>query len=462
MFLRIDMKILFIRPKPSPETIGLQHVMIVEPLELEVMASLTGFNDQSVIIDMILEKKPVEYFIKRERPDILCVTGYITNVPMMIHYCRTAKKINPEIVTLVGGVHCEVCPADLDDNAVDFRVVRNATTVFPLLLKYIRGHGDFPKGVLRPKESIHLSELPPLDYSFPFPNRDLTARYRSKYFYIFHNKIALIKTAFGCPHSCNFCFCRKIYNGEYFERPLEDVMKELATIREREIYIVDDDFLISKTRVVSFIEGNRYASLEKKYLIYGRSDFIAQNPDVIESFRKIGLKTVIVGLESFFDHELKLYNKKIDVRTNEEAMKILKYNGIDCYATIILSPEWGKDEFSFCIRKALALGIHYVNLQPFTPLPGIDYKVKEDELLISYSDFPQWDLAHIAVRPQKMNAAEYYKNILRFYGAILFQPKYLIGYVKNYNLFMLWRMIKGSVLVHRQYIRKLKDSKRNA
>jgi hypothetical protein len=31
------MKILFVRPKPSKETIGLQHVMIVEPLELEVL-----------------------------------------------------------------------------------------------------------------------------------------------------------------------------------------------------------------------------------------------------------------------------------------------------------------------------------------------------------------------------------------------------------------------------------------
>ena len=91
------MKILFVRPRPSPETIGLQHVMLVEPLELEVLASLISPDDRACIIDMILEKKSIEYFIKREKPDILCITGYITNVTAMISYCETAKKINPDI-----------------------------------------------------------------------------------------------------------------------------------------------------------------------------------------------------------------------------------------------------------------------------------------------------------------------------------------------------------------------------
>ncbi|MDF2949046.1 MAG: Fe-S oxidoreductase, partial [Sedimentibacter sp.] len=33
------MKILLIRPKPNKETIGLQHVMICEPLEFEYLVS---------------------------------------------------------------------------------------------------------------------------------------------------------------------------------------------------------------------------------------------------------------------------------------------------------------------------------------------------------------------------------------------------------------------------------------
>ena len=53
------MKILFTRPRPSTETIGLQHVMIVEPLELEVLAGLLHPEDIPVIIDMIIEKHSI-------------------------------------------------------------------------------------------------------------------------------------------------------------------------------------------------------------------------------------------------------------------------------------------------------------------------------------------------------------------------------------------------------------------
>lgn len=456
------MKILFVRPKPSKKTIGLQHVMIVEPLELEVLATLAGSANNSVIVDMILEKKPIDYFIRKENPDIFCVTGYITNVPGMIDYCRCAKGINNRLITVAGGVHCEVCPQDLNDASIDYRVVRNATTVFPQLLGYIENGKLFPKGVLKYNEKLLPAELPPFDFSFPIPDRSFASCYRKDYFYIFHDKVALIKTSFGCPFSCNFCFCREITKGMYFERPLGEVIEELRAIKEKNIYIVDDDFLTSRTRVMDFIEANRSAGLEKNYLLYGRADFIAGNPDVMADFKAIGLKTVIVGFESFYDHELKNYHKNTDTKTNEEAMKVLNETQIECYATIIVSPDWGKKEFNFCRDKICELGIHYVNLQPFTPLPGTGNKVETNELIIPYSDYERWDLAHVTIRPKKMSTGDFYKSILRLYNSILFQPRFLIDYVKKYKLAMLLKMVLGSIRVRKQYLQKIKEVKRNA
>jgi radical SAM superfamily enzyme YgiQ (UPF0313 family) len=456
------MKILFVRPRPSKETIGLQHVMVVEPLELEVLATLAGSANDSVIVDMILEKKPINYFIRNENPDIFCVTGYITNVPGMIDYCRCAKGINSRIITVAGGVHCEVCPQDLNDKSIDYRVVRNAVLVFPQLLDHFEKGKLFPKGVLRYNEQLVLSELPPFDFSVPVPDRKLTNRYRKRYFYIFHDKVALIKTSFGCPFSCNFCFCREITKEKYFERPLGEVIEELHSIKEKNIYIVDDDFLTSRTRVKEFIEANRSAGLDKNYLLYGRADFIACNPDVMADFKAVGLKTVIVGFESFYDHELKNYHKNTNVKTNEEAMKVLNQNNIDCFATIIVSPEWGKKDFDFCRDKIRELGIHYVNLQPFTPLPGTGNRVEPDALIIPYSDYERWDLAHVTVRPKKMSTADFYKSILHLYNSILFQPRFLIDYIKKYKMVMLLRMAKGSVKVRKQYLIKIKEVKHNA
>ena len=454
------MKILFVRPKPSNETIGLQHVMLVEPLELEVLATCVSDEYTSTIVDMILEKESIEFFIKREQAHVFCITGYITNVPEMIQYCKVAKSINPNIHTIAGGVHCEVCPDDLNHPAIDYRVVRNATTVFPKLLGYLKGQNNFPEGTLKVNDIA--GNLPEFDFAFPIPDRKLTKKYRNQYFYIFHNKVALLKTAFGCPYSCNFCFCREITKKKYVERRLEEVIEEIKTIEEQEIYIVDDDFLTTRQRVESFIEANHKENLKKHYLLYGRADFIANNPDLMSEFKEVGLRTVIVGFESFFNHELKQYNKNIDAATNEKAMQVLNNTGIECYATIILSPEWGSKEFSMLRKKIKQLGIHYVNLQPMTPLPGTDNNQYQNKLIIPYSDFARWDLAHVTIQPEKMSVADFYKELLGVYNAALFQPAFLLNYLKRYPISMLWKMIRGSFMVWKQYLHKIKEVKHYA
>jgi radical SAM superfamily enzyme YgiQ (UPF0313 family) len=416
------MKLLLIRPRPEKETIGLQHLMIVEPLELEILGATIRKNDTAVITDMILEKEPVEYFLSLHKPDIICVTGYITNVGTIRNICRIAKQFNPDIITIVGGVHCEVCPEDFDDGTIDFRVVRNAVTIFPQLLEHIESRKDMPNGVLVSGQKLQRDRLPEMDFNYIFPDRDLTADYRDQYFYIFHYRVALLKATFGCPFQCNFCFCRKITEEKYWQRPVGNVIKELESIDEKEIYIVDDDFLADQNYVLEFIDELEKRNIQKNYLIYGRADFIAKNPDLISRFRDCGLKTVIVGFESFFEEELKSYNKSIDVETNLKAINILNSLKIDCYATIILSPEWNRQQFRKLEQIIKQVKIHYVNLQPLTPLPGTDFKIQTERLVFNIDDYPKWDLAHISIIPSKLSIAEYYKELLRLYGKIIFQP----------------------------------------
>ncbi|MCI5228227.1 MAG: B12-binding domain-containing radical SAM protein, partial [Candidatus Electrothrix sp. AX2] len=66
------MNILLIRPRPSPETIGLQHVMICEPLELEYLAASIAYQDHQVdILDMILETRPLPDLLTELQPDLV-------------------------------------------------------------------------------------------------------------------------------------------------------------------------------------------------------------------------------------------------------------------------------------------------------------------------------------------------------------------------------------------------------
>ncbi|MFH1464790.1 MAG: radical SAM protein [Pseudomonadota bacterium] len=452
------MNVLLLRPRPDPETIGLQHVMLVEPLELEVLGALTRPPFVPVIVDLVLERRALGHFLAKHRPRIVAVTGYLTNVPAMIAACREAKARDPRVVTVVGGVHCEVCPQDLDDPSVDFRVVRNATRAWPALLAHVQGGAPVPAGVLRPGEQV--GALPPLDFFYPRPARHLVERYRHRYFYIFHDRVALLKTAFGCPYHCSFCFCRRVTEDRFHARPMDEVLDELESLPQREIYIVDDDFLVSRERVGAFLDGLEARGIDKHYLLYGRADFIARHEELIARFRRQGLRTVIVGLESFRDEELSAYDKGTTAATNEAALAVLRRHRVDCFATMILPPQWDREDFAACGAWIRRMGVHYVNLQPLTPLPGTGSEVRDEDLLIPRSDFVRWDLAHLIVRPTKLSQADYYHQIIRLYMASLYRPKDLLAYLRAYRPIMLARMTMGTWRVRRQYLAKRAQARR--
>ena len=215
-------------------------------------------------------------------------------------------------------------------------------------------------------------------YKLPMPDRNITAKYRKHYDYAYHVPCALLKTSFGCPYSCKFCFCVEITGHTYFERELAPVMEELKVIEEPNVFIVDDNFLVSRNRIISFCKLLEENNINKKFIIFGRADFIVKNPDMIELLAKHGLDAVFVGIESFKQSDLNDFNKKTDVETSEKASEVLyKYN-VDLYAGAIVGPDWDKKDFRNFAKWIRRMHIRYVNLQPLVPLPGTpiydDYK----------------------------------------------------------------------------------------
>ena len=301
-------------------------------------------------------------------------------------------------------------------------------------------------------------ELPDFDFQVPFPDRSSVERYRHRYFYIFHDKVALIKTSFGCPYNCSFCFCRIITGNRFHQRPLSEVIEELESINQTEIYIVDDDFLTDRKYLEAFITEVKRKGIKKHYLVYGRADFIAQNPELIHELAGIGLRTVIVGFESFSEKELKAYNKNTSVELYAKTMEILNREKLDCFATIILSPDWDRNDFRQMVKVVKSLDIHYVNLQPLTPLPKTGVTFPDERIIIRKDDYEMWDLAHVSVLPSKLTVAEFYKEILKAYTSIIYRPSVLLKYLKTYKPVMLIKMLAGGYRVGRQYKHKIKEA----
>ena len=141
------MKVLLFRPRPHKETIGLQNVMICEPLELEYIASnIEPLGHKCKIIDMILEKKSVSYFVDKYKPDVVGITGYISHVNIMKDYARMAKETLPSVKTIIGGVHAEVNPGDFESEYVDYIITANGIRTFIDILNSLENK-EAPKDI---------------------------------------------------------------------------------------------------------------------------------------------------------------------------------------------------------------------------------------------------------------------------------------------------------------------------
>jgi radical SAM superfamily enzyme YgiQ (UPF0313 family) len=450
------MNVLLVRPKPDRETIGLQNVMICEPLELEYAgACLQARGDAVVIVDMILERKTIGCYVKKYKPDVVGITGYISHVNVIKEYAREIKLVAPQCKVIVGGVHAEVVPADFWDEHIDYILRANGLKTMIEILNFLDRNED-PSGLPGVYQPDHKSCFKETHFDYPLPDRNLTARYRKKYYYMFHNPCALMKTSFGCPYQCSFCFCRQVTDGAYFTREVEDIIAELKSIPETEIYLVDDNFLVEARQLLTFCDELEKHDIHKKFLIYGRADFIAGHEEIIARFASCGLRAVIVGLESNSEQELQKYHKQSSVTINETAIAILKKYHVECYGTLILGMDWSKADFNRLQQWLRKLDIKFINLQPFTPLPGTElYAEYQDQLIVPRQDYAKWDLAHLTVKPSQMSISRYYWNIILLYYRITMRPKNLFRMIRQYGLKENIKLTIGASKISYQYFRKM-------
>mgnify|MGYP000901515389 FL=1 len=497
------LRILLLRPRPPKETIGLQHVMICEPLELEYLVGNIDKTKASVkIIDMILEKKPIEFFINKYKPHIVGMTAYITHVGAVKEMARKIKCLSNKTITVVGGVHAEVVPEDFTSKYIDYIICSNPVETFNKIIDRVRAGVDTKdidetyikldehqprlasccrdtkdKGETYIKSNDHQAYLASRcgdakeidgiyvkgkkhirssSYNILPPDRSSVKKYRKKYYYMFHNPCALIKTSLGCPYTCSFCFCKEITGGKYFARKIDEVMEELESIKEREIYIVDDDFLFNENRLNLFCDELEKRNIHKRFLVYGRADFIASHEKVIGRLSRHGLSAVIVGVESVREKDLKDFNKRSSLENNEKAIRILQKYGIELYATMILQPDFTKKDFKQIEDYIIGMNVSFVNLQPLTPLPGTEiYDDYKDKILVSRKDYAMWDLAHIVLEPKYMGIRQYYYQIIKTYARIVLRPDNIIKMLKKYGIKEVAKMWWGSQFVSLQYIGKI-------
>ncbi len=440
------MKVLLVRPQ-APNKLSFTKILDNEPLELEYLhTALQQEGIEDYIYDGLVEFD-IEEAIRREKPDVIAITGYITQETLMIGYCRLAKRINPTIVTIVGGVHAQLNYSRFYCDEIDYVYRSECVWDFVKLVSLHQGsarpgepslHQDntrleqpgphpeqpsvHPGGIdakalkeinglcFRGEKGFVENELRAVDIdSLPIPDRSFFYRHRSSYRYLNLTEVATIKTAFSCPYSCNFCYCTLLSGGRYQARDIELVVEELARIDAQNIQIVDDDFLIDVSRLERFISLVKEKDIRKTYICYTRADFVCNHPELIADLAEIGFHYFLVGLEAVSDEELQGFQKQTDVTMNERCISVINSTSAHCIALMIAPVDADKAYFENLYRWIVKNKVLYVTVSIFTPIPGTPlYEQYKDQ--ITSTDIADWDFLHLVMEPAKLSRREFYRE----------------------------------------------------
>jgi radical SAM superfamily enzyme YgiQ (UPF0313 family) len=414
-----------------------------EPLALEVLAALIPEHDVQVF-DMRYESfHSLNHKLHSFRPEITGVTCNNTiHVIQAINLLNFVRANFPSSVILLGGHHPTIIPEDFYLHSVDYIFLGWAEKSFPQFIKSFSNlePTDSIPGMITLKQAIPVNRTEnPFDLKageIHFPDRNSTRKYWRYYRNEVKFRTALVSTARGCPFRCSFCSVWKANKGHFLIRPAEDVSRELSSLPSniKRIFFADDNTFIDTKNAGRLCEMIRESGIKRKYSGYCRSDTVIRHPELMRSWREIGLDNLCVGFEGIDEEGLKKVNKSNKESINIDASRILHQAGVPFRSYLLIDPDFEQKDFD---RIFLYVKEHHLVNPVFTimtPLPGTDYydQVK-DRINLSYDYF---DFMH-AVIPTRMEVKEFYMSTIRLFmdsysfkrhlGLRLLKLKYLLA-----------------------------------
>ncbi len=407
-------KVLLIHPEISRTRYNFVGVIENECLELEYISALLKQEEYEVrIYDGQVENVPVKAVIKEYMPEVVYVCGRTRQENFMLEYCREAKDQNPATITMIGGLHAQLCYERMFREEVDYIFTTfNIFSILKVLDNHFKGQNtplQEIKGICYPRDGkwTYVAGEPFDLKGLPWPDRTYFYQHPKNYRYLELEHAAWVRTSLSCPYNCKFCHRNRMNLGQYVCRDIEDVVEEIASIQADNIYIMDDDFLFNEERLHKFIELIRRKGIHKSYICYGRADFIAQNRELMAELKSIGLYYVLVGLETITDKQLKEYNKRSDLQNNIKSIEICHDLGLHLMGMFIIDLDYTPKDFRNLYRWIKEHKLRHVAISIFTPEMGLEtFDMYKDRLITGNPS--HWDYLHVVAKPECMSVKRYY------------------------------------------------------
>jgi hopanoid C-3 methylase len=433
------MKILLVNPPRSPENNILKYApqeakhfihkkLIGPPLGLLTVAAAVKDYDVSFLelkgeYDLHPDAPEPEVLVKQAvrdfKPDVVGVTFIASELYYGLDIFKAAKSENPEILTVAGGLHTDLCLSDFNNKWVDVVCPgQSAGTFREVVMAKEKSKDLLSVGgifVNNGKELIpsngKMTSWSSAGENYLMPERHHIKKWISTYkvggspfpsTYIF--------TSQGCPYKCTFCSIWPQFGGSFHQRTIESIIHELKSIDDYPVVrFADANTIINVDFINLLFDRIQEEGIRKQYIMDIRTDTAVKYPKLIEKLAKAGLKVVICGFESFREEELKKYNKNSSADYLSQAIEVFHQHDIMLRGNYVIPTDYDDEDFKALTDYAATHKVVYAGYTILTPMPGTVFYDEVKDQIIDH-DLSKYNFFN-SVMKTKLSLEKFYENV---------------------------------------------------
>ena len=324
--------------------------------------------------------------------DIVGITIMTPLAPRAYEIAEEYRKRGVPVVA--GGMHVSACPDEVSLH-VDSIVIGEAEQTWPQLID------DFKRGamkkVYKAEAHIDMGSIIPM-------KRNLLKT--DKYV-----PVEFVETTRGCPFGCHFCSVTKFFGGKYRVRPVDDVIKEIATFKtttqrfsiKNVVFFVDDNIIGDRDHAIELFKKIKPYKLN---WLGQASINLAKDEELMVLAKESGCMGFMVGFESLSDEVLKDVGKKPNVTTEYlAAIRKIQSHKMGVMGSFIFGFDQD-DETVFkkywqFVRQS---GLEALYVGIMTPYPGTKFfdELSKEGRIFDHN-WSHYDTSHVVFQPKKMS-----------------------------------------------------------
>lgn len=431
---------------------------IMPPLGLaSISAYLSSHGLENDIIDCYAHPDSDELiadYLKQNKPKFIgfsCTTSSFFDGERL---ARLAKKINPQIKVVFGGVHVSALKEQVLTSypSIDYSVIGEGEEVLRRLLEsgeetveqieglVLRSSSNSSKEVLFTGEQKKLLDLD----SLPFPDYSKLAGYPEAYSLPIFNYPKVPNgsclSSRGCPYACSYCD-RSVFKRTFRYNSAEYLYEHVRYLQKnyklKHLNFYDDQFTFNRQRVVDFCQLVIDNPLGMTFNCAARAEHL--DAQLLRLMKAAGCWMISLGIETGDEELLAAHRQNPDLQMMRQKIELIKKAGIRVKGLLMMGLP-GETEAS--IRRSqkyvYSLPIDDFNLAKFTPFPGspVYQQIKERGELVGtfHEDWEKMDCMQFQFVPRGIELERMEELFIDFYRSHFQRPRVLLGYVA-----MLWK-----------------------